>query len=185
MQGLGGAEAVQGYDIRLTGDEGRSVAPGQIGDLWVRGASIAQSYWNRPELTAARMRDGWFFSGDKYIQDEDGYFWYAGRSDDMFRVSGEWVSPIEVEGALVEHPAVLESAVVPYKDENELWKPKAYVVLKPGYRPGAELAAELQDFVKRRIARYKYPRRIEFLAELPKTATGKIQRFRLRAETSR
>lgn len=161
---------VEGYEIRLSED----------GDMWVRGESLAPCYWNRPELSAARMQGGWFSTGDKYTEDADGYLWYAGRSDDMFRVSGEWVSPVEVEAALVEHPAVLESAVVRYTDEHGLTKPKAYVVLKPGGTPDASLIAELQDFVKRRIAPYKYPRRIEFLAELPKTATGKIQRFKLR-----
>jgi benzoate-CoA ligase family protein len=161
---------VEGYEVRLSDD----------GDLWVRGESVARCYWNRPELSAARMQEGWFFTGDKYRQDSDGYLWYAGRSDDMFRVSGEWVSPVEVEAALVAHPAVLESAVVRYTDEHGLTKPKAYVVLKPGRAPEAALSRELQEFVKRRIAPYKYPRRIEFLPELPKTATGKIQRFKLR-----
>ncbi len=161
---------VPGYEIRLSDD----------GDLWVRGPSIAPHYWNRPQLTEQRMQDGWFSTGDKYTQDAGGCLWYAGRSDDIFRVSGEWVSPAEVEGALAEHPAVLESAVVSYQDENRLLKPKACVVLKPGRPAGPDLARELQDFVKQRIAPYKYPRRIEFLDELPKTATGKIQRYKLR-----
>ena len=158
---------VPGYEVRVTED----------GDLWVKGESVSPYYWNRPELSAARMQDGWFFTGDKYTQDADGFLWYGGRSDDMFRVSGEWVSPIEIEAALAEHPAVLESAVVSYTDGQGLVKPKACVVLKPGR---ASSAAELQDFVKQRIAPYKYPRRVEFLTELPKTATGKIQRFKLR-----
>src|SRR5262249_44152113 len=168
----------RGYKIRITDEAGKTVRPGEVGDLWVRGESTANGYWRRPELTAQRMRDGWFFTGDKYYQDAEGYFWYAGRSDDMFRVSGEWVSPIEVENALIEHPKVLEAAVAPWRDENGLLKPKAYVVLKQGF--AAPPGEELQEFVKRRLAPYKYPRQIEFCAELPKTATGKIQRFRLR-----
>ena len=171
---------VPGYEIRITDETGKEVAPGQAGDMWVRGASIASCYWNRPELTRERMCDGWFFTGDKYFADEDGYLWYAGRSDDMFRVLGEWVSPIELEGALIEHPAVLECAVVAYKDDDRLLKPKACVVLKKPEDASDALAAELQQFVRRRIASFKYPRRIEFLEELPKTPTGKIQRYKLR-----
>ncbi len=148
--------------------------------MWVRGQSTASGYWNRPDLTARRFQDGWFFTGDKYRSDADGFFWYAGRADDMFRVSGEWLSPAEVEAALIEHPAVLESAVVAYQDDAGLLKPQAFVVLKKGWPGRDDLAKELQAFVKQRIAPYKYPRRISFLAELPKTATGKIQRYKLR-----
>jgi benzoate-CoA ligase family protein len=163
---------VPGYEVRITEERGVTpVSPGQVGDMWVRGSSIAAGQAD-PE--------GWFFTGDKYVADEDGYLWYAGRSDDMFRVLGEWVSPIEVEGALIEHPAVLECAVVAYKDANQLSKPKACVVLKDAARAGDEMAAELQEFVRQRIASYKYPRMIEFLNELPKTPTGKIQRYKLR-----
>jgi benzoate-CoA ligase family protein len=162
---------VPGYDIRITDEKGKPVEPGTVGDMWVRGASIAPGQAD-PE--------GWFFTGDKYSADKDGHLWYAGRSDDMFRVLGEWVSPIEVEAALIEHPAVLECAVVAYKDENQLSKPKACVVLKDQNGAGDEMAAELQQFVRQRIASYKYPRRIEFHAELPKTPTGKIQRYKLR-----
>ena len=172
--------AVPGYEIRITDERGSEVQAGRAGDMWVRGASTATSYWNRPALTAERMRDGWFFTGDKYTADADGYLWYAGRSDDMFRVLGEWVSPIEVEAALIEHPAVLECAVVAYKDENRLSKPKACVVLKNAGAASHLLATELQQFVRERIASYKCPRRIEFLEELPKTPTGKIQRYKLR-----
>ena len=172
--------AVPGYEIRIIDEKGRAMAPGEAGDLWVRGESTATCYWNRPQLTAERMVDGWFFSGDKFRAEEDGYLWYSGRSDDMFRVSGEWVSPVEVEAALIEHPAVLECAVVAYKDENQLVKPKACVVLKDAGGQGDELARELQQFVRARLAGYKYPRRIQFMAELPKTPTGKIQRYKLR-----
>ena len=180
LDGVGSTEAlhiylssgrpVPGYHLRLTED----------GDLWVRGASVTPGYWNRPELSAARLQDGWFWTGDKFTMDLEGRYIYAGRSDDMFRVSGQWVSPAEVEAVLVEHPAVLESAVAPFEDENSLLKPKAYVVLKPGAAPDEALARELREFVKSRIAPHKYPRRIDFLEELPKTATGKIQRFKLR-----
>jgi len=128
------------------------------------------------------MRGEWFVTGDKYRKDEDGYYWYAGRSDDMFRVSGQWVSPNEVESALIEHSSVLEAAVVAFEEENKLHTPKAFVVLKDGVASSAELVRELQDFVKARITPYKYPRRIEFLSELPKSAAGKLLRFKLRGK---
>lgn len=173
-------QPVNGYSIRITDEHGREVPSGEIGDLWVRGPSLATGYWNRPDLTAERFQDGWFFSGDKYYADADGFLWYAGRSDDMFRVSGEWVSPFEVEGALMAHPAVLEAAVVPCEDEYKLLKPKACVVLKDGWIRGDDLIKELQESVRARLAGYKYPRKVEFWDELPKTATGKIQRYKLR-----
>lgn len=171
---------VEGYQVRITDERGNDLPAGETGDLWVRGASNATHYWNRPQLTAERMRDGWFFSGDKYRVDAGGYYWYAGRSDDMFRVSGEWVSPIEVEGALVEHPAVLEAAVVSRPGENGLPITCAFVALKEPGRACRELADDLRQFVLARLAGYKCPRRIEFLDELPKTATGKVQRYKLR-----
>lgn len=171
---------VAGYEVRIADEQAHESGAGQTGDLWVRGASNATHYWNRPQLTAERMRRGWFFSGDKYRRDADGYYWYAGRSDDMFRVSGEWVSPIEIEGALIEHPAVLEAAVVARPDENQLPVVCAFVILKQPEHSGDVLAGELRDFVRRRLAGYKRPRRIEFLEELPKTATGKVQRYKLR-----
>ena len=146
----------------------------------VRGNSNATHYWNRPELTAQRVQEGWFFSGDKYRVDADGYYWYAGRSDDMFRVSGEWVSPIEVESALIAHAAVLESAVVGRGDENGLLKPWAFVTLKQPGQACESLKDELRNFVRQRLAGYQCPRRIEFMEELPKTATGKVQRYKLR-----
>jgi benzoate-CoA ligase family protein len=173
-------QPVPGYDLRIIDEAGREVPCGEIGDLMVRGESTAPFYWNRHQLSKERMRGQWFFTGDKYCVDSDGYYWYAGRSDDMFRVSGEWLSPIEVESALIEHPSVLEAAVVRYPEENGLQTPKAFVVLKQGISPTDGLARDLQDFVKQRIAPYKYPRRIEFLAELPKTAAGKVLRHLLR-----
>jgi acyl-coenzyme A synthetase/AMP-(fatty) acid ligase len=126
------------------------------------------------------MRGKWFFTGDKYWIDDDGYYWYAGRSDDMFRVSGQWVSPAEVESALIEHESVLEAAVVAYKETTELHTPKAFVVLREGIAASPDLVRELQNFVKHRIAPYKYPRHIEFMTTLPKTAAGKLLRYKLR-----
>jgi len=173
-------QAVPGYELKLIDDAGHEVSTGAIGDLMVAGPSTAQRYWNRQDLTQSRIRGRWFFTGDKYTVDEDGYYWYAGRADDMFRVSGQWVSPIEVECALIEHPSVLEAAVVPYEEQVGIHTPKAFVVLAHGYAGGAELMKELQEFVKQRILPHKYPRHIEFLPELPKTAAGKILRYKLR-----
>jgi benzoate-CoA ligase len=173
-------QPVPGYEVALVDDTGQPVPPGGIGDLLVAGPSTSQCYWNRRELSTERMRGRWFFTGDKYIVDADGYYWYAGRSDDMFRVSGQWLSPIEVEGTLIEHTSVLESAVVAFEEQTGLHTPMAFVVLRERYSGSPELAHELQDFVKQRIAPYKYPRRIEFLPELPKTAAGKVQRYKLR-----
>jgi benzoate-CoA ligase family protein len=177
-------QPVPGYQLRIVDEKGRDAPAGSIGDLLVRGASTAPCYWNRPELSAERMQGEWFHSGDKYFLDEDGYFWYAGRSDDMFRVSGQWVSPIEVESALIEHAAVLEAAVVPHLEANGLHTTKAFVVLKHGLAGSPELIHELQKFVKQRITPYKYPRRIEFLEELPKSAAGKLLRYKLREMSS-
>jgi benzoate-CoA ligase family protein len=173
-------QPVPGYELTVIDDSGHPVPTGAIGDLMVAGPSTAPRYWNREELTRQRMRGRWFFTGDKYRVDEDGYYWYAGRSDDMFRVSGQWVSPIEVECTLIEHPCVLEAAVVAYEEETGLHTPKAFVVLKNGYDSNAELVEQLQSFVKQRVTPYKYPRHIEFLAELPKTAAGKVMRYKLR-----
>jgi benzoate-CoA ligase len=173
-------QTVAGYEVRIVDSGGHDVPPGTLGDLWVRGPSTAPCYWNRTELTRNRMRGEWFVTGDKYRQDEDGYYWYAGRSDDMFRVSGQWVSPSEVESALIEHSSVLEAAVVAFEEENKLHTPKAFVVLKNGVASRPELIRELQDFVKERITPYKYPRRIEFVSELPKSAAGKVLRYKLR-----
>ncbi len=173
---------VPGYKVRISDENGNDVPAGQIGDLWVAGQSTSPYYWNRPELSRERWKDGWFLSGDKYYRDEEDFLFYAGRSDDMFKVSGQWVSPIEVENCLVEHEAVLESAVVPWEDGDRLFKPEAYVVLKANVTGDNQLVHELKDFVKMRLTPYKYPRRIHFVTDLPKTAAGKIQRFKLREE---
>lgn len=178
-------QVVPGYELAVIDDAGQPVRPGGIGDLTVAGPSIAQCYWNRRALSAERMRGRWFFTGDKYTVDQDGYYWYAGRSDDLFRVSGQWLSPIEVECALIEHTCVLEAGVIAFEEETGLHTPQAFVVLREGYAATLELARELQDFVKQRITPYKYPRRIEFLTELPKTAAGKVMRYKLREMSRR
>jgi benzoate-CoA ligase family protein len=171
---------VPGYDAVIVDEAGRPVPRGEIGSLRVRGDSIMACYWNQPEKTRQTLHGEWLLTGDKYTQDADGYFWYCGRSDDMLKVGGRWVSPVEVEATLIAHPAVLESAVVGHAADDGLVKAKAFVVLKDPALASADLAAELQSFVKAKIAPYKAPRWVEFVDGLPKTATGKIQRFRLR-----
>jgi len=174
-------ELVRGYSARLVDDGGRAVQEGEIGNLWISGDSVCAGYWHQHEKTKDTIEGHWIRTGDKYTQDADGYYWYAGRSDDMLKVGGLWVSPVEVENALVAHAAVLECGVVGREDHDGLVKPMAFVVLRAGVRGTPELAKELQQFVRERLAEYKRPRWVEFLPELPKTATGKIQRFRLRA----
>jgi len=173
--------AVPGYELAIVDDDGRPVARGDIGNIRVKGDSTMAYYWNKHEKTKETLFGQWIQTGDKYYQDEDGYYWYCGRSDDMLKVGGIWVSPVEVEGTLIRHAAVLEAAVVGREDTDRLVKPHAYVVLKDPATAGDKLADELKLFVKDKIARYKYPRWIEFVTDLPKTATGKIQRFKLRA----
>jgi benzoate-CoA ligase family protein len=172
--------AVPGYEARIVDDEGTPVAQGEIGSLRVKGDSNMAYYWNQHEKTKSTLFGEWIHTGDKYYQDKDGYFWYCGRADDMLKVGGIWVSPVEVENTLVGHAAVLEAAVVGHEDTDKLVKPKAFVVLKDGHPASPALVDELKGFVKDKLAPYKYPRWIEFVPELPKTATGKIQRFKLR-----
>jgi benzoate-CoA ligase len=172
---------VPGYEAALVDDDGAPVTRGEIGNLRVKGDSTMAYYWNKHEKTKDALFGQWIQTGDKYWQDPDGYFWYAGRADDMLKVGGIWVSPVEVENTLIRHPAVLEAAVVGREDTDRLVKPQAFVVLKESAGAGAALADELKAFVKDKIAPYKYPRWVEFVTELPKTATGKIQRFKLRA----
>jgi len=171
-------KAVPGYELRLVDEHGADVKQGELGELLIKGPTAANLYWNNREKSRSTFIGEWTRSGDKYSQDADGFYAYGGRTDDMLKVSGIWVSPAEVEAALVSHDAVLEAAVVGKEDEQKLVKPKAFVVLKPGKQASAE---ELQNYVKSKLAPYKYPRWIEFATELPKTATGKIQRFKLRA----
>ena len=170
---------VPGYDIELRGEDGRAVADGEPGDLYIHGPSAALMYWGNRAKTRETFEGRWTRSGDKYIRNSDGTYTYAGRSDDMLKVGGVWVSPFEVEATLVQHPSVLEAAVIGAPDADGLIKSKAFVVLKEG---ASADEAELKRFVKDRLAPYKYPRSIAFIAELPKTATGKIQRFRLREQ---
>ncbi len=174
-------KAVPGYVVELR-DETGHVLTGhdEVGDLYISGPSAALMYWNNREKSNETFRGAWTKSGDKYFRDADGYYVYAGRSDDMLKVSGQYVSPFEVESTLMQHPAVLESAVIGVEDDNGLTRAKAFVVLKDKSLGSELLAQELQNFVKAKLAPYKYPRQLEFLAELPKTATGKIQRFKLR-----
>ncbi len=168
---------VPGYEIALRSEDGGPVPDGEPGDLYIHGPSAAMMYWGNRQKTRDTFQGGWTKSGDKYIKNADGSYTYAGRSDDMLKVSGVYVSPFEVEATLVQHPAVLEAAVIGVQDADGLTKTKAFVVLKSG---GEATDAELKAFVKDKLAPYKYPRQIEFLGELPKTATGKIQRYKLR-----
>jgi benzoate-CoA ligase len=171
-------KAVPGYELKLVDEQGNAVKQGDLGELLIKGPTAANLYWNNRAKSRSTFVGEWARSGDKYSQDADGYYAYGGRTDDMLKVSGIWVSPAEVEAALVSHESVLEAAVVGHEDEQKLVKPKAFVVLKPGKQATTE---ELQNYVKSTLAPYKYPRWIEFATELPKTATGKIQRFKLRA----
>lgn len=174
-------KSVPGYQVRVVDEQGEDVALGEVGTLLAHGASAAQEYFNRPEETATTMfAPGWLRTGDSYRHNPDGTFTHEGRVDDMLRVSGQYVSPVEVEATLAEHPAVLESAVVGDLDEFGLVKPRAVVALAPGFEANDDLAKELQAFVKQRLAPHKYPRWVEFRADLPKTPTGKIKRYLLR-----
>jgi benzoate-CoA ligase len=175
---------VPGYEIKLVEDDGAPVKKGEMGELLVRGPSSAIMYWNNRAQSRTTFLGEWTRSGDKYVEDEDGFFVYCGRGDDMLKVSGMYVSPFEVEGALLTHPEVLEAAVVAWADGEGLIKPKAFVVLKAGLKATSGMAETLQEHVKSKLAPFKYPRWIEFRSELPKTATGKIQRFKLRDEAT-
>ena len=172
--------AVPGYEARLVGDDGGPVGPGEVGELYVRGPTMTAGYWNQAQKTHDTFVDGWMRSGDKFEADADGFLTHRGRADDMLKVSGNWVSPVEVEAAMAGHSAVLEAAVIGVPNAAGLIKTKAFVVLKPDQSASTALAEELLTFVKSRLAPYKYPRQIEFVATLPKTATGKIRRHVLR-----
>ncbi|GAA0291850.1 benzoate-CoA ligase family protein [Rhodovulum strictum] len=173
---------VEGYEGAVFDEEGARLPPGQSGRLMIRGLSAARCYWNNPEKTAATMLGDWLNTGDTYTCDEEGYFAYCGRSDDMLKVGGIWCSPFEIEAALIEHPDVLEAAVVGNPDAEGLVKPEAWVVLADGVRGTSSLQTALALHCKERLAPYKFPRRFHFVEDLPKTATGKIQRFRLRSQ---
>ncbi len=183
--------AVPGYRVRLVGEQGEEVADGEIGNLWVHGASAFAGYWEKPELSARARQGEWCLTGDKFYRDPEGYYHYCGRADDMLKVAGWWVAPTEVENALLAHSAVSEAAVVGRRDPDGLTQIVAYVVPREcrpdspaAARPAgneSRLAEDLRAFVRQRLPGYKCPQHIEFLGELPKTATGKIQRFKLRA----
>ena len=173
-------QLVPGYEARVLDDDGSAVPAREIGNLLIKGDSTCAYYWNKHERTKQTILGEWIRTGDKYWIDDDGYYWYAGRADDMLKVGGQWVSPVEIENTLMEHTAVLEAGVIGATDADGLTKPRAFVVLQSGREPDPALADELKEFVKSRIAPFKYPRWIEFVGELPKTATGKTQRFRLR-----
>ena len=173
-----------GYEIELRDEHGRLVADGEIGDLYIKGPSAAVMYWCNREKSRATFLGEWVKSGDKYQRLSDGHYVYAGRSDDMLKVSGQYVSPIEVEMALMQHEAVLEAAVFGV-DHGGLVKTCAFVVLKEAQVADDRLADDLKAFVKARLAPFKYPREIHFVDDLPKTATGKIQRFKLREQANR
>ncbi len=172
---------VPNYGARVVDERGGPVPSGEIGNLWVRGASAFAGYWHKPELTARACCGEWIITGDKFFCDPDGYFYYCGRADDMMKVSGMWVAPGEVENALLGHPKVAEAAVVG-KSDSGLTRPVAFVVLRSGVQPSRDLPQQLQHFVRERLPSYKVPQEIHFVAELPKTATGKIQRYRLREQ---
>jgi benzoate-CoA ligase family protein len=175
-------KAVPGYEIKLLGEDGQPVKQGEMGEMYCRGPTSAIMYWNNREKSRSTFQGEWTRSGDKYYEDEDGYYVCCGRADDMLKVSGLYVSPFEVEAALLSHPDVLEAAVVGWNDEQKLIKPKAFVVLKSADKANDALVRALQEHVKSKLAPFKYPRWIEFRKDLPKTATGKIQRFKLRTE---
>jgi len=173
-------QIIPGYEARIVDEQGNAIANNEIGDLLIKGDSTCSGYWNKHEKTKETFVGDWFRTGDKYFQDEEGYFWYAGRSNDVFKVHGLWLSPAEVESALITHPSVCEAAVVAREDQDGLTKAAAYVVLNAEFTPSKLLVRELQELVGQKIGGYKRPHWIEFLSEIPKTATGKLQRFKLR-----
>jgi acyl-coenzyme A synthetase/AMP-(fatty) acid ligase len=170
---------VPGYDVKLVDDDGNAIEGPGTGDLYVRGQSMLREYWNQPEKTADCIRDGWFYTRDRYRRDADDRYWYEGRADDMFKISGLWVSPADVEATLIEHPAVLEAAVVGVRVEG-FTRGKAFVTARDAAQVGPGLADELREHCAARLHRYEVPQLIEFVADLPKTATGKIERYKLR-----
>jgi len=175
---------VPGYDTKIVDDLGKEMLSGEIGNLWVRGASAFAEYWRIPELTARTKRGDWVITGDKFVRDAEGYYHYCGRADDMLKVAGMWVSPVEVENVLLGHLHVAEAAVVGATDARGLTYAVAYVSLRSGCEGSDELAEEIRNHIKARLVSHKVPREVRFCGELPKTVTGKIQRFKLRASTT-
>ena len=172
---------VPGYEVKIVDESGRELPAGEIGELVVRGPSAGESYWNHRAKSRRTFAGEWTYTGDKYLRDAEGYYYYCGRTDDMFKVNGMWVSPFEVEAVLASHEAVLEAAVIGKEDGDGLTKPKAFIVLKNGYPADERLFDALRTHVKERAGAWKYPRWIEVRPDLPRTPTGKIQRFKLRA----
>jgi len=175
-------QTIPGYEAKIVNENNQPANPGDIGNLLVKSDSNCSHYWNQHEKSKSTIEGHWIRTGDKYYRDADGYFWYVGRSDDMLKCSGVWVSPIEIESVLIEHPVVLEAAVIGREDHDQLLKPVACVVLKNGTSGSPDLARELQEFVVSRLPVFKRPRWVEFFDELPKTATGKLQRYKLREQ---
>ncbi|MDR3556615.1 MAG: benzoate-CoA ligase family protein [Syntrophobacteraceae bacterium] len=173
-------KVVPGYEAKIVDENFQEVPVGEIGTLLIKGDSICAGYWNKHQKTKSTFLGQWINTDDKYHRDEEGFYYYVGRANDMLKVGGIWVSPVEVEACLIAHPAVFECAVVGATDKDDLVKPKAFIVLKPGYSPDAAMEEELKGYVKKQLAHYKFPRWIVFIDELPKTATGKVKRFELR-----
>jgi benzoate-CoA ligase family protein len=171
---------VDGYEAKICDDDAREVARGEIGTLWIRGDSMALEYWQQHEKSKQTFRGDWCVSADKFRQDEDGYFWFCGRADDMLKVGGKWLSPVEVENVLLTHPSVGEAAVIGFEDADGLQKPKAFLVLAPGYTASEQLAEELKAHVRQSLAPFKAPRSIQFVASLPKSDRGKVLKSQLR-----
>ena len=178
-------QIIPGYEAKIVNESDQPAKPGEIGNLLVKADSTCSHYWNQHEKSKNTIEGHWIRTGDKYYQDSDGYFWYAGRSDDMLKCSGAWISPIEIESVLIEHPAVQEAAVVGREDNDQLLKPAAYVILRNGTSSTPALARELQEFVINRLPIFKRPRWVEFVDDLPKTATGKLQRYKLREKAAK
>jgi benzoate-CoA ligase family protein len=175
---------VPGFEAKILDEQGNPLPPGEIGALWLSSDSSCAAYWNRHERSKQIINGQWISTGDRYYQDQDGYYWFAGRGDDMLKVSGVWVSPFEIENVLLEHEAVAEVAVVAHKDKDHLTQPVAFVVLRPGLKGDDALVSALLQFVTTRLPNYKRPRRFEFVPELPRTASGKVRRFTLRQPSS-
>ncbi|RJX24495.1 MAG: benzoate-CoA ligase family protein [Dethiobacter sp.] len=173
-----------GFEGKLLDEHNKEVPLGEIGTFWVKNDGTTPYYWNNHEKSKENIHGEWFNTGDKFYMDEEGFYWYAGRADDMLKAGGIWVSPLEIEGILLEHPAVFECAVVGAPDSSNLEKPLAFVVVREGYEPSPQLEQELKDFVRSKTAHYKYPRWIKFVNDLPRTASGKVQRYKLRVALS-
>jgi benzoate-CoA ligase len=177
-------QIMPGYEARIVDENGRDVPDGEIGSLLIKGDSVCACYWNQHEKTKDTIEGHWIRTGDKYYRDPDGYYWYVGRNDDMMKVKGMWVSPIEIESVLLEHPLVQEAAAIGYADGNQLVKPAAYIVLKESMSATPQMIEEIRQHVLAKLAAYKCPQSFEVVNELPKTATGKIQRYKLRQSAS-